>query len=175
MNDPNSLAIRAARENDAERIRAIYNEAVRTTTATFDTEPRSLVDQVTWLRHHDGHYPVLVAEADGTVVGWASLSEWSERPAYALTAENSVYVEEEWRNRGVGRSLLAAVCAAGASQGFHTIIARIADGNSASLHLHESLGFRPVGVMREVGQKFGRLIDVHLMQLICSGPGEPRR
>lgn len=168
---PSSVVIRAARVEDAESIATIYNEAVRTTTATFDTEPRTLVDQVDWLRRHQGHYPVLVAEADGQVVGWASLSEWSERRAYLRTAENSVYVDPAWRNQGVGRSLLANICKAGASQGLHTVIARIADGNAASLHLHESVGFRSIGVMREVGYKFGRLVDVHLMQLVFDRAG----
>lgn len=166
-----SVVIRAARAEDAKSIAAIYNEAVRTTTATFDTEPRALVDQVDWLRRHQGHYPVLVAEVDGQVVGWASLSEWSERRAYLRTAENSVYVDPAWRNRGVGRSLLTAICRVGASQGLHTVIARIADGNAASLHLHESVGFRSIGVMREVGHQFGRLVDVRLMQLIFDRAG----
>ena len=113
---------------------------------------------------HSPKYPILVAEQDAFVVGWASLSPWSDRCAYSGTVEISLYVKEEYRGKGNGRKLLEAVIQSGKEAGFHTIIARIAEGNDVSVHLHESVGFDHIGVMREVGQKFGRLLDVHLMQ-----------
>jgi L-amino acid N-acyltransferase len=162
------LRIRPAGPGDAEAIAAIYNEAVRSTTGTFDTEPRSTEDQISRLRHHDARHPVLVAENGGEVTGWASLSPWSERRAYEGTAEISVYVAERWRNRGVGRTLVAEIIAIGRAVGLHTILAGIAEGNPASRRLHLSVGFETVGVTREVGFKFGRFLDVELLQLILS-------
>ncbi|MCI4372955.1 MAG: N-acetyltransferase family protein [Thermoplasmata archaeon] len=156
--------LRAARETDVSAIAEIYNEAVRTTVATFDTEPRSPEAQQEWLRHHGPLHPVLVAEHHGEVVGWASLSAWSDRPAYDGTAEVSFYVRSEYRGRGIGRALLTSLIAAADGLGLHALLARIADGNAVSVHLHEALGFRRVGVMKEVGFKFDRWIDVHLLE-----------
>jgi L-amino acid N-acyltransferase len=160
-----SLTLRPAGISDAERLRDIYNEAVRETTATFDTEPRSLEDQVSWLEGHDDRHPVLAALLDNVVVGWASLSPWSERCAYEGTAEISVYVGSEWRRRGVGRALVQETLRAGARCRLHTILARIAEGNPVSRRLHLSAGFTPVGVMHQVGYKFGRYLDVELLEL----------
>lgn len=157
---------RPASLDDAAAIAAIYNDAVLHTTATFDTEPRSLEAQRAWLREHEGRYPVLVAEEGGAVVGWASLSEYSSRCAYRETAENSVYVAAGARGRGVGRALMEALIAESRRGGFHTLLARIAEGNPASVKLHEALGFRTIGVMKEVGFKFGRRIDVAMLQLL---------
>jgi L-amino acid N-acyltransferase len=161
---PVGLRLRAATRGDAEAIRAIYNDAVATTTATFDTEPRSSAAQRSWMSAHPPPYSVLVAELDGAVVGWASLSAWSERRAYAGTAEVSEYVAAPHRGRGVGRALLARLLRDADRAGFYTVLARVADGNRASLRLHRAFGFRRIGVMREVGLKFGRRIDVHLLQ-----------
>ncbi|MCI4364996.1 MAG: N-acetyltransferase family protein [Thermoplasmata archaeon] len=158
------VTLRRATEADVPSIAEIYNEAVRTTVATFDTEPRSLDAQREWLHHHDPGHPVLVADRQGHVVGWASLSPWSDRRAYDGTAEVSFYVRSEERGRGIGRHLLEGIVSTGQELQLHALLSRIADGNSVSVHLHESLGFRPVGVMREVGFKFGRWIDVHLFQ-----------
>ncbi len=168
------LPIRRATEADCPSIAEIYNDAVRTTTATFDTEPRSVQDQVDWLRGHDVRHLVLVAEDRGTVVGWASLSPWSDRRAYADTAEVSVYVRPASRGQGIGRHLLAALVAGGEREGLHVLLARIADGNAVSRHLHEALGFRSVGVMHEVGHKFGRRIDVELYERILAEPATAR-
>jgi phosphinothricin acetyltransferase len=105
-----------------------------------------------------------VAELDGLVVGWASLSQWSDRLAYADTAEISLYVRESLRGQGIGKRLIAAIVVEGEKAGLHTLIARIVAGNQASIRLHEAVGFEAIGVMREVGRKFGQLLDIHLMQ-----------
>jgi L-amino acid N-acyltransferase len=167
-----SIHLRPALVADAERMREIYNDAVRETTATFDTEPRSLSDQVAWFEQHDVRHPVIVALLGDTVVGWASLSPWSERRAYDGTAEISVYVGAEWRRRGVGRALVAEILAAGARCRLHTILARVAEGNPVSRGLHLSAGFTPVGVMHEVGYKFDRYLDVELLELRLSADSE---
>jgi L-amino acid N-acyltransferase YncA len=160
------LIIRPAKLEDLESITQVYNEAVQTTVATFDTEPKTVEEQRAWFQNHGPEYPVLVAESDGVVSGWASLSKWSDRRAYSGTGEISLYVKEESRGRGVGRKLLEEIVGEGEKVGLHTIIARIAGGNRVSIHLHESLGFEHIGIMREVGRKFGKLLDVYLMQKI---------
>src|SRR5688572_31066489 len=99
------MNIRLAQLNDAEAIAAIYNEAILTSTATFDTETKSIEERQAWLKSHDARHPVWVAEMEGKVVGWASLTKWSDRPAYADTAETSFYVASQYRGRGIGRKL----------------------------------------------------------------------
>ena len=170
---PNPLEparIRAAELADASGIVSIYNAAVATTTATFDTRPRTVAAQRRLLQDHGPRFPVLVAETAGLLVGWSSLSPWSDRPAYSRTGETSVYVQPAAQGRGVGGLLLDALIARSRELGFHTILARIAEPNPASAGLHRSRGFLPVGTMREVGYKFGHFIDVTLWQLEF-GPG----
>jgi phosphinothricin acetyltransferase len=162
------LIIRPAEIKDIESITEIYNEAIATTTATFDTEPKSLDEQRKWLESHDAKHPVIVAELKGAVAGWASLSPWSDRPAYSGTAENSVYVKSEHRGKGIGKKLLQHLLKEAEHSGIHSIIARIAEGNERSIKLHKDQGFEHIGVMKEVGVKFGRLLDVYLMQKIIS-------
>jgi len=161
-----SIAVRPALQGDLEAITDIYNEAILTTTATFDTEPRTAADRLEWFRSHGGRFAVLVAEVDGRIAGWASLSRWSDRTAYDDTAETSVYVGSQYRGRGVGGRLYEGLIAAAKQHKFHTLLARVAGESAASLRLHARFGFRNVGTMREVGRKFGRLLDVHLLQLM---------
>jgi L-amino acid N-acyltransferase len=164
----NLVSVRLAVQADLGAITEIYNEAVLTTTATFDTEPKTPADQQAWFVSHGGRFAVLVAEQAGAVVGWASLSMWSDRPAYSGTAETSVYVRSDCRGRGIGRVLEEAIIAHAVEFGFHTLIARIAGESAASLRLHETLGFVRIGTMKEVGRKFGRLLDVHILQKMLS-------
>jgi phosphinothricin acetyltransferase len=116
----------------------------------------------------------LVAELNGLVVAWASLSKWSERLAYAGTAEISLYVQSIYQGQGVGKELISAIVAEGEKAGLHTLIARIVAGNQASIRLHQAVGFEHIGVMREVGRKFGQLLDVYLMQKIYHEEHEER-
>ena len=160
------VTIRSATLQDLGAITEIYNDATLKTVASFDTEPKTDAEQKHWFDRHGPRYPILVAEEDNLIVGWASLSQWSDRGAYSDTAEASVYVREECRGRGIGRKLSEAIIKTGGEAGLHTLIGRIADGNDASLRLVESVGFRHIGVMRECGRKFGRLLDVHLVQYI---------
>jgi phosphinothricin acetyltransferase len=156
--------IRKAVYTDVPAITGIYNEAILTTTATFDIEPRTTAAQRKWFKAHGLKNPVLVAVEGGVVVGWASLSEYSDRCAYSDTAELSVYVKAKYRNQGIGRKLMESVLAAGKKAGLHTVISRIVSGNDVSIHLHHELGFTDIGTMKEVGRKFGQLLDVDLMQ-----------
>jgi phosphinothricin acetyltransferase len=161
-----ALIIRKAECGDLDAITEIYNEAIATTTATFDTEPKTFVEQEKWFASHGPRHPVLVAQIDGQVVGWTALSEWSSRCAYADTAETSFYVKSDFRGRGVGRKLKVAIIHEARRLKFHTLIARVAQGSDASMHLNESLGFRHIGRLKEVGWKFGKRLDVYLLQLM---------
>lgn len=160
------LIIRPATLEDLDAITEIYNDAILDTVATFDTEPKTIEEQKVWFANHVPKYPVLVAEQDGLVVGWASLGKWSEKLAYSGTTEGSLYVKKEYRGQGIGKRLLEEIIQEGQKAGFHTVVARIAEGGEASVHLCESVGFEHVGIMKEVGWKFGKLLDVHLMQKI---------
>jgi len=160
------LDIRQATIDDLPDITNIYNEAVLTTDATFDIDPKTVEERTSWFNAHDARHPILVAVENNTLIGWASLSKWSDRLAYADTAEISVYIKDGFRGKGTGRKLMEAVLAKGNEAGLHTILSRIVAGNSQSIKLHESLGFGHVGIMREVGRKFGRLLDVYIMQKI---------
>lgn len=166
------IQYRNATEADQSAILDIYNDAVLNTTATFDTEPRSPEKQMDWFRNHKQNHPVLVAEEHGKVIGWASLSPWSDRCAYDTTVEVSVYVHKDHRGKGIGSRLLELVTLAGKEVGNHTVLSRITQGNEASIHIHEKYGYRVIGTMREVGFKFGKHLDVVMMQLIYSKEGE---
>ncbi len=161
-----NVEIRIAALPDFDAITEIYNEAILTTTATFDVEPKTKAERLEWFQSHGERHPILVALVGGQVVGWASLSPYSDRSAYEDTAETSFYVKSDFRGRGVGRKLKAATIEEARRLRFHTLLARVAEGSEESLHLNASFGFVHVGTLKEVGRKFGRLLDVHLLQLI---------
>ena len=160
------LSLRIATIDDQRDILDIYNEAVTNTSATFDTEHRSYEKQLAWFAAHKKNHPVIVAETEGKVVGWASLSPWSDRCAYETTVEVSVYVHKDFRSQGIGSKLLEWVTLEGKKAGNHTVLSRISQGNESSIHIHEKYGYKHVGVMKEVGFKFGKFLDVHMMQLV---------
>ncbi|MBX7205649.1 MAG: GNAT family N-acetyltransferase [Bacteroidia bacterium] len=164
MVSSDQLRIRKAQETDLPAITDIYNDAIKHGTATFDTEEKTPENRRQWLEQHSQKYPVVVALLNETVVGWASLSRWSERAAYDDTAEISVYIHRDFRGRGIGRQLMQQVLDEGRQGGLHTVISRITQGNEISIHLHTQMGFETVGVLRQVGKKFGQLLDVTLMQ-----------
>lgn len=158
--------IRDARAEDLEAIFDIYNHEVLHGAATFDTEPRVVGRDDDWLTARDPErHPVMVAEIDDHVAGWASLSPWSSRKAYARTAEGSVYVHMDCRSRGVGRALLAAIIERARQAGLGVMIARITEANEPSVRLFEHFGFGHIGTQRRCGEKFGQILDVELMDL----------
>lgn len=156
--------IRPASLEDAQAINDIYNDAIENSNATFDTVAKPLSYREQWLAARQAHHPVLVAEEDGRVVGWASLNSYDARDAYRRTAEMSIYVSSETRGKGLGGELMEAILAAGRNTELLTVIARITEDNDASFRLHENAGFQKVGVLRGVGEKFGQLLDVCIMQ-----------
>src|SRR2546423_1596625 len=130
------ITIRPATEKDQQRIMEIYNDAVLNLTATFDTEPRTMEKQMEWFAGHKKNHPVAVAVMDDRVIGWASLSPWSDRCAYDSTVEVSVYVDQNNRGQGIGGKLLEWVTLEGKKLGNHTVLSRIVEGNEISIHIH---------------------------------------
>ncbi|MEM8834487.1 MAG: N-acetyltransferase family protein [Planctomycetota bacterium] len=165
------MTIRDARERDLARIDEIYAHSVRTSTATFDTEmPQPPARRAWFAQHTPDRFALLVADGGREVLGWATLSAWSDRCAYARTAEVSVYVHHQHQRQGIGRALMGALIERARANGFGVLLSRIADRQPASIALHRAFGFETVGVMRRVGEKFGRVLDVELMDLHLDGP-----
>ena len=162
------MKIRLATLADLEAMTEIYNEAILTTTATFDIKPMTRDERLPWFESHDTRHPILVAEVDHQIVGWACLSQWRPRRAYADTAETSFYDKASHRGQGIGRQLKQAIIEEARRLGFHTLIAGVAEGNEVSLHLNQSFGFEIVGTFKEVGKKFGKVLDVTYLQLMLN-------
>jgi L-amino acid N-acyltransferase YncA len=160
--------IRLATPADLAGIFAIYDREVLEGVATAQTVVFSPAERQAWFdRHPPDLHPLLVAlDADGSVAAWAGLAPWSPRQAYARSAENSVYVRHDRQGRGLGRAVLAALIErTRVRTPVRLMIARPGETNTASIRLHESLGFRTVGVLRKVMEKFGQLHDVRIMSL----------
>lgn len=167
--------MRLAVYDDAEAIREIYNREVTGSMVTFDLVPRSLQDQRAWLDAHAGAHPAVVAvDSEQRVVGFGSLTTYRDRPAYSTTVEDSVYVHHDHRGKQVGRAVLQELIRLATVHGFHSMMARIVGGHEASIALHEKCGFGLVGVEREVGRKFGKWLDVAVMQLLLDEAPPPR-
>lgn len=162
------MLIRKAREEDLESLLSIYNYEVEHTTATFDVTPKTLEQRREWLcAHNTGNHPLLVAVAEDCIAGYAALSPYRMLDAYRETVELSVYVERRFRGKGIARRLMEEILWLARNSGeVHCIISVITGGNEASIHLHEAFGFTCCGTMREVGQKFGTLLDIVNYQLI---------
>lgn len=158
------VEIRAAREADLPAIAAIWEHEVLGSDATIDTEPRTLTAQREWLAGHTECYPVIVAATDHEVVAYGSLSPYQQKPAFARTVEDSVYVRRDRRGAGLGALILGELVQRARARGHHSILARITAKNTASLHLHARHGFRPIGLERESAFKLGRWHDVTIMQ-----------
>jgi len=160
------MIVRKAKLCDLKEITEIYNNAIENTVATFDTKTKSLEEQIKWFNNHGKRYPIIVAEKNGDIIGWSALSKYSTKCAYADTVELSLYVKNKHQGEGIGKILMKKIIKAGEKAGLHVILVRITDGNKISIHLHEMFGFEHVGVLKEVGYKFGKCLDVYLMQKI---------
>jgi L-amino acid N-acyltransferase YncA len=165
------MELRLATLDDAEAIREIYNVEVTTSTATFDLVPRSLEAQREWMASRSGAHAVVVAvDETGLVRAFGSLSPWRDRPAYSTSVEDSVYVHREHHGQGLGKAVLTELVDTAVRHGFHACMARIVGGHEASIALHRSCGFEIVGTEREIGRKFGKWLDVVLMERLLVAP-----
>ena len=162
------MIIRKAQPADLPALLAIYNFEVANGTATFDIHEKTLSEWQAWMTAHSQEpYSLLVAEKDGRVAGYASLSPYREKEAYRTTVELSVYVDRACRGQGVATALMEAVLAAArADDRIHTVISIITGGNAVSIHLHEKYGFVACGVIRQAGKKFDRWLDILHYQLM---------
>ena len=139
----------------------IYNEAILHTTATFDTEVKNMENRKAWFAEHNGRYVIYVDVEDGKVAGYASLSRYRDRKAFDPAVEISIYVHKDYRGRGIGRSLMAAV-----GDEIETVISLITSENAASIHLHEVYGFEYCGQIKNAGTKFGRKLSLNAYQIL---------
>ena len=160
------ILLRDAVEADLAAIRDIYNHAVEHSTAIWNETLVDLDNRRQWWQARIAKtYPVLVAEHEGRVAGYASYGDWRAFDGYRHTVEHSVYVGEAFRGLGIGEQLMRGLVARAAAGGIHVMIAGIEAENAASIRLHEKLGFRTVGTFSEVGTKFGRWLDLTCMEL----------
>ena len=160
-----TLTIREATSDDAEAIRLIYNHEVENETSTMDLVSRTLETQREWIAARSGAFCAVVAvDSSGTVLGFGALSEYKDRSGYRSTVENSVYVRRDVARRGIGKQILLHLIETATVSGFHSVIARIEAQSLASRGLHSSCGFELVGVEKQVARKFGKWLDIAVMQ-----------
>jgi L-amino acid N-acyltransferase len=164
-----SFTIRDAAQADLHGIMEIYNDAVANTTAIWNETLVDLDNRRAWFDARKAReFPVLVAELEGAVAGYASYGDWRPFDGYRFTVEHSVYVHRDFRGHGIGRRLMEELIARAGSNGVHVMVAAIESQNAASIALHAALGFRLTGTFSEVGIKFGRWLDLTCMELKLS-------
>ena len=169
-----SHEIRDALPTDVAGILDIYNDAVRNTTAIWNETPVDLGNRQAWFeaRAQQG-YPIMVAVDDTGVLGYASFGDWRPFEGFRHTGEHSVYIRGDQRGKGLGPQLMAVLIERARACGKHVMVAAIESGNTASVRLHERLGFAVTGQMPQVGVKFGRWLDLTFMQRVLPPGAEP--
>ena len=158
--------IRAAIEEDIPFFTEIYNDAVLHSTVTFDVEPKTFEDRMTWFKEHDENHPLLTYVHQGVPVGYASLSVYRPRKAFDGSLELSVYVRKDMRGEGIGSALMSAILELARSMpSVHTVISVVTAENNSSIRLHEKFGFSFCGRIKEAGNKFDQYLDVDTYQI----------
>lgn len=156
--------LRAATVADLPAINAIYNHYVLHSTCTYQTVPSTGEEREAWFAAHGEKHPVIVAEDNGEIIGWGSLSRFHPRQAYENSVEDSIYLHHEWQGRGIGSLLLAELLRLAEALGHHTVLGGIDADQAGSIALHAKFGFEKVSHLKQVGFKFGRWLDVLWMQ-----------
>jgi len=162
------MTIRQATLEDLPEMLAIYNDAILHLTATFDLVEQQLEERGRWFDQHGGRNPLIVAEVEGSIAGYASLSPFREKEAYKDTTEISIYLSGDYRGQGIGKALMAEIIKLAEQLEYHVIIAGITTGNEGSVHVHKKFGFEFIGTFKEVGFKFGEWQSVDFYQLILN-------
>lgn len=166
--------IRPATEQDLPAILAIMNEVIANTLAIYAYAPQTLEERENWFRGQQaGHWPVIIAEMDGQVVGFGSIGVFRTRPAYKYSGEHSVHVHADHRGKGIGGILLKALIVEAKRLELRTLIGGIDSENVASIAFHARHGFVECARMKDVAYKFGHWLDLVFMQLILPGPETP--
>ena len=160
------VRIRTAMADDLDAIRDIYNHYVAHSTCTYQIEPETLEERRQWFAKRSDKHPAVVAESNGEIVGWGSLSVWNPRCGYTTTVEFSVYVRPDQHRRGIGRRIVLDLIERAKAAGHHAIIGGTSADQTASIALQESLGFKQVSHFPQIGRKFGRWLDVVHMVLL---------
>jgi len=159
------MELRDAGPEDLPAILAIYNEVILNSTAVYAEAPVDLANRRAWFEARRGAgCPVLVAADEGQVLGFGSYGDWRPWPCYAATVEHSVHVRADRRGQGIGRAIVAELVARARAAGKHVILGGVDADNAASIGLHRSLGFEEAARHREVGRKFGRWLDLVIME-----------
>lgn len=162
-----AIHIRKATVNDIPEILEIVNQSILHTTAIYDYDARNLEQQYDWFySKQNSNNPVIVAEIDKEIAGFATYGEFRVKIAYQFTVEHSVYVSEKFKGRGAGKLLLLELIELAKLNGFHAMIGCIDAENTSSIGFHEKFGFNVCGTLREVGYKFDRWLDLVMMQLL---------
>jgi L-amino acid N-acyltransferase YncA len=162
------IHIRTATIDDAAAIAEIYNQGIEDRVATYETRRRSAKDQQAWLQAIAGRYPAVVAEIDGEIVGWAGAGPYRDRECYQGIGEFSIYVHRDWRGRGVGDLLLAALISEAERLGLWKLLSRIFPFNEPSRALCRKHGFREVGVYEKHARLDGRWLDVVIVERLIT-------
>ncbi len=159
----------------AQAILDIFNEAIQTSTALYDYQPRPLSSMEAWFGNKDkGNFPVIGFEDNaGTLLAFGSYGTFRAWPAYKYSVEHSVYVHKDHRGKGSGAQVMQALIAAARQRDVHAMIGGIDASNAGSIALHERLGFKHVGTLPQVGFKFGRWLDPAFYQLLLDTPLRP--
>ncbi|WP_373973631.1 GNAT family N-acetyltransferase [Chitinibacter sp. SCUT-21] len=162
-------------EQHAAAMLAMFNDAIRTSTALYEYQERSMTDMANWFANkHAGQYPILGIENDqGVLMGFASYGPFRAFPAFKYTVEHAIYVAADCRGQGLGEQLLSQLILTAEQDGRHTMIGAIDTNNHGSIALHKKLGFSCNGILPQVGFKFGRWLDLALYQKTLATPDLP--
>lgn len=161
------ITLRDAVEADLPQILDIYNDVILTTTAVYSEKPHTLEMRAAWLRERrEAGFPVVVAEQDGMIAGFATYGHFRAWPCYRFTVEHSVYVQRDRRGQGISKVLLGRIISLARNAGMHALVAGIDSENEVSLALHFKFGFAEVARFKEVGFKFERWLDLVFLELI---------
>ncbi|HTV52033.1 MAG TPA: GNAT family N-acetyltransferase [Steroidobacteraceae bacterium] len=162
---PATVVVRDATASDLPALLRIYNAVIAESTAVFSDDPVTLEERTRWWQARTAQgYPVLVARAADEVLGFASFGDFRSWPGYRYTVEHSVHVDGAQRGRGIGCALMRELLPRATALGKHMMVAGIDAANAGSIRFHERLGFERAGLLREVGFKFGRRLDLALLQ-----------
>jgi len=156
--------IREAREEDVPRMTEIYNQGILDRQSTLELDPHPVSQERAWFQSHGPLEPILVAEKDGAVIGYAALSRFSQRRCHDHVKDLRIYIAREWRGKGIGSLLLGNLIEVARERGVRKIVLSALPSNEAGLKLYKKFGFRTVGVYKEHGFLNGEWVDVVIME-----------